>query len=66
MIRNHQPDQADFRVILPEDIEWKPFPAFPPGARLAILSAYPSEPGLCVVRVKVPNGMKLTLGGSCL
>ena len=31
MTRNHQPDQADFRVILPEDIDWKPFPAFPPG-----------------------------------
>jgi hypothetical protein len=28
MTRNHQPDQADFRVILPEDIDWKPFPAF--------------------------------------
>ena len=32
MTRNHQPDQADFRVILPEDIDWNPFPAFPPGA----------------------------------
>ena len=39
MTRNHQPDQADFRVILPEDIDWKPFPAFPPGARLAVLVA---------------------------
>ena len=25
MTRNHQPDQADFRVILPRDINWKPF-----------------------------------------
>ena len=31
MARNHQPDQGTFRAILPEDIEWKSFPAFPPG-----------------------------------
>ena len=36
MARNHQPDQGTFRAILPEDIEWKSFPAFPPGARLAV------------------------------
>ena len=24
----HQPGQAEFRSILPEDIDWKPFPAF--------------------------------------
>ena len=59
MTRNHQPDQADFRVILPEDIDWKPFPAFPPGARLAVLVGHPSEPGPYVVRVKVPDGTKL-------
>src|SRR3984893_18624661 len=29
MSRIHQPDEATFRSILPEDIEWKPFPAFP-------------------------------------
>ncbi len=22
----HQPDQARFRAVLPEDIDWKPFP----------------------------------------
>jgi hypothetical protein len=26
----HQPDQDSFRSVLPEDIGWKPFPAFPP------------------------------------
>ncbi len=57
--RNHQPDQADLRVILPEDIDWKPFPAFPPGARLAVVVGHPTEPGLYVVRVKVPDGTKL-------
>ena len=59
MTRNHQPDEADFRVILPEDIDWNPFPAFPPGARLAVLVGHPTEPGPYVVRVKVPDGTKL-------
>lgn len=36
-VRPHQPDQETFRSMLAEDIEWKPFPAFPPEARLAVL-----------------------------
>ena len=32
MARPHQPDESAFRAILPEDIEWKAFPAFPPGS----------------------------------
>lgn len=57
--RLHQPGQASFRAILPEDIEWKAFAAFPPEARLAVLVGHPSEPGPYVIRVKVPRGMKL-------
>ena len=52
----HQPDQADFRSVLPEDIDWKPFPAFPPSVRLAIVVGEPSEPGPYVIRVKCPRG----------
>jgi quercetin dioxygenase-like cupin family protein len=59
MGRLHQPGEAEFRSILPEDIEWKPFPAFPPGVRLAVLVGEPSRPGPYVVRVKVPSGVKL-------
>ena len=59
MARNHQPDQGTFRAILPEDIEWKSFPAFPPGARLAVVVGHPAEPGPYVVRVKVPDDIKL-------
>ncbi len=55
----HQPDQATFRSVLPEDIDWKPFPAFPPTARLAIVVGEPSEPGPYVIRVEVPSGVKL-------
>jgi hypothetical protein len=29
MVRTHQPGEAVFRAVLPEDIDWKPFPAFP-------------------------------------
>ena len=57
--RGHQPGQSIFRSILPEDIEWKPFAAFPPSARLAVVVGKPSAPGPYVVRVKVPSGVKL-------
>jgi len=36
MTRPHQTDQAVFRAILPEDIDWQAFPAFPPAVRLAV------------------------------
>lgn len=58
---NHQPGQAVFRSVLPEDIDWEPFAAFPPSARLAVVVGHPSEPGPYVVRVKVPSGVKLML-----
>ncbi len=57
--RSHQPGQASFRSIVPEDIDWKPFSAFPPLARLGIIVGQPSEPGPYVIRVKVPGGVKL-------
>jgi len=44
MVRTHQPGQAAFRSVLPEDIDWKPFAAFPPSVRLAVLVGQPSEP----------------------
>jgi quercetin dioxygenase-like cupin family protein len=55
----HQPDQAEYRSVLPEEIDWKPFPAFPPSARLAIVVGDPLEPGPYVIRVKVPSSVKL-------
>jgi hypothetical protein len=57
--RPHQPGQASFRSIMPEEIAWKPFSAFPPPVRLAIVVGQPSEPGPYVIRVKVPGGVKL-------
>jgi len=55
----HQPDEDRFRAIRTEDIDWRPFPAFPPPARLAVLVGEPSKPGPYVIRVRVPGGVKL-------
>ena len=55
----HQPGQDVFRPVLPDDIDWEPFPAFPPSARLAIVVGQPTEPGPYVIRVKVPHGVRL-------
>jgi hypothetical protein len=57
--RHHQPGQADFRSVLPEEIDWKPFPAFPPSARLAVVVGEPSAPGPFVIRVKIPSDVKV-------
>jgi len=58
-MRTHQPDEGVFRSVLAEDIDWQPFPAFPPSARLAVVVCHPLEPGPYVVRVKLPSGVKL-------
>ena len=56
---SHQPGQDVFKAILPEDIDWKPFPAFPPSVRLAVVVGHPSEEGPYMIRVKVPHDVKL-------
>jgi quercetin dioxygenase-like cupin family protein len=48
-----------FKTILSEDVDWKPFPAFPPSVRLAVVVGQPSEPGPYTIRVKAPHGEKL-------
>jgi quercetin dioxygenase-like cupin family protein len=58
-VRPHQPGEAVFKSILPEDVDWKPFPAFPPSARLAVIVGQPSEPGVYTIRAKAPHGVKL-------
>jgi quercetin dioxygenase-like cupin family protein len=57
--RTHFPDQAQFHAILSEDVEWRPFEAFPPGVRLAVLVGDPAQAGPYVIRVRVPHGVKL-------
>jgi hypothetical protein len=51
--------EAAFEVILPEDMDWKPFAAFPPSVRLSVIVGQPSEPGPYLIRVRVPHGVKL-------
>jgi quercetin dioxygenase-like cupin family protein len=58
-VRPHQPGQAVFRAILPEEIEWKPFASFPPSARLAIVVGEPVREGPYTIRVKLPRGTKM-------
>ncbi|MGC1989002.1 MAG: cupin domain-containing protein, partial [Candidatus Acidiferrales bacterium] len=48
-----------FRSILPEEIDWKPFPSFPPSVRLAVVVGQPSEAGPYTIRVKASHGAKL-------
>lgn len=59
MQSNHQPGQSAFRSVLPEDIDWAPFAAFPPTVRLAVIVGDPSKPGPYVTRVKMPSDVKL-------
>jgi quercetin dioxygenase-like cupin family protein len=58
-VRPHQLGQEVFKTILPDDVDWKPFPAFPPSVRLAVVVGEPSKPGPYTIRVKSPHGAKL-------
>jgi quercetin dioxygenase-like cupin family protein len=54
-----RPDQELLSPVLPEEVDWQPFPSFPPEARLGVVVGDPSLPGPYVVRVKVPSGVRL-------
>ena len=58
-VQPRQLGQDVFKTILPENVNWKPFPAFPPSVRLAVVVGQPSEPGPYTIRVKTPHGGKL-------
>ena len=58
-VRLHQPGQDVFRSVQPEEIDWKPFAAFPPSVLLAVVVGEPSQAGPYTIRVKVPHGVKL-------
>lgn len=57
--RPHQPGQSVFKCILSEEVDWKPFAAFPPAVRLAVIVGDPSKPGPYTIRVKASHGAKL-------
>jgi quercetin dioxygenase-like cupin family protein len=58
-LQKHEPGEGRFKAILPDDIVWHPFDAFPAGVLLAVLVGHPTEPGPYVIRVKAPFGAKL-------
>src|ERR1700722_16968057 len=58
-LRPHQPGESNFKAILNEEIEWKPFAAFPASVRLAVVVGQPTVAAPYVVRVRVPHGVKL-------
>jgi quercetin dioxygenase-like cupin family protein len=58
-VRTHQPGQDLFKSVLSEDIEWKPFGAFPSSVRLAVVVGRPSDAGPYTIRIRVPSGVKL-------
>jgi quercetin dioxygenase-like cupin family protein len=55
----HGASPAIWDEILPDDIQWIPFAAFPESARLAVLVGDLAKPGPYVVRVKLPHDVKL-------
>ena len=59
MTQTQLANEAGFRSILSEDIDFEPFPSFPPEARLAVVAGDPAKPGLYTTRVKLPSGVKL-------
>ena len=54
-VQPHQLGQEVFKTILSEDVDWKPFPAFPPSVRLAVVVGRPSEAGPYTIRSKRPT-----------
>jgi hypothetical protein len=58
-VRSPLPGEGVFRAILPEEIDWQPFAAFPPSVRLAVVVGQPFQDGPYTMRVKVPGGVKL-------
>src|SRR5208283_6248168 len=58
-VRPQRLGQEVFKTILSEEVDWKPFPAFPPSVRLAVVVGQPSEPGPYTIRVKASKGAKL-------
>jgi hypothetical protein len=49
----------EFFATHPEEVVWKPFAAFPPAARLAVLFGDPAQAGPYVIRVWLPAGTRM-------
>jgi quercetin dioxygenase-like cupin family protein len=50
------------RVVLPQDLVWKPAPsAFPPGSEAVVLYGNPATEGPFIVRIRAPKGFRVPL-----
>jgi hypothetical protein len=58
MTQTYHQERVGLVSTLPEDVDWQPFRAFPPSARLAVVVGEPTAPGPDVIRVGVPSGVK--------
>jgi quercetin dioxygenase-like cupin family protein len=59
MVQKHQPGQDTFRSVPTEQIDRRPFSAFPPTVHLAVVVDRPLEPDPYVTGVKAPRGVKI-------
>jgi hypothetical protein len=58
--KGHGSDK-DHVLVRPDDIKWMPAPpALPAGAKAAVLAGDPSKAGHYVIRVKLPDGYKIS------
>jgi hypothetical protein len=72
VMSKHEPDQDIFRSVLPEEVDWQPFPAFPPSAQLAVVVGHPinnrsrvkvGRPYVMITRIEtIPAGIPLRFG----
>jgi hypothetical protein len=58
-VRPQRLGQGGFRSVLSDDIDLKPFSAFPPLVRLAVIVGWPAQGAPYTMRVRVPHGAKL-------
>jgi quercetin dioxygenase-like cupin family protein len=46
-------------MLLPDAIQWGPFPAGGPGAQLAVVFGDPGKTGPFIIRIKTPDGFRI-------
>jgi quercetin dioxygenase-like cupin family protein len=56
--RTHQPGEAHFHAVRPEEITWGSFAAYPPEVGLAVLVGDPNKPEPYTIRVRAPSGVR--------
>ena len=57
--RHSRAGDTMLRSVLPENLNWRAFPAFPASVRLAVVAGNPAQAGIYVIRVRVPGGIRL-------